>query len=561
MNFNIECSLNIELISTFSIQFLNETKSLKSSFMYIHYKQSENLPRLKHKRIQTGLKGDGTKEDDDEIDSYLSINDFQLFAEIFHDGVQKRSLRAISESLCQLFSILSYVDEKSNPSTKILADDSLDYLEKNSSIIDDVIFCLQSQADTNFFVLVLQLCEYLCDSDYFIYEFLEKEGFNCIISHFNEYENEDIILKSIILLGEFSFFERDHQGNFLSFCESLLDQEFIGNFLSFCESLLDQEFSKNLSEIFYYSAFLLKQIIEIITQQIKDFNQQLAESEMTQSFNPTELQNNFERINVFLWNLFTKDKIDSNFLFDFLNTQKVVILSFSLLTDDPYFINVTFPKILQFIPEMTSENESEANYLSLKKIKLYELIKKVYEDYDEDKDDDFVEDYYYYQGDDNEEIFQTKFSYIDPYFGKMIFPWDSLIDSLSSVNKKEVFTSLSLFRSLFHFDKITIETVFDKELFNILMGMIESAPYDFKEQALKVVLSWIKSPACDIYKEPFVDLDFVDLLFDLLDAPDENVNKASKEVIRQIQQLNYNDDDFQNLIDERLQFVNENVDD
>ena len=468
-------------------------------------------------------------------ENIVTLPEFQEIVEIFHEEVQNQSLITISQLLYQFFSNISYEDDNSNMCYRFLSDDSLYFLKENQEIIDDIIFCLNT-THVELERLTFELCDYLSNqSDFFINDFLDRDGLDYIIPHVNVLGSVEIILKSIQLIGKFSNYEKSYP--------KLIVSDFTRNFFNVCLSLFTNDrFKKNINKIAYQSAFLLRKVVDIIMKQISTNPypmHQLAEPQMYHQLMYHQKRNTAKIIDhqiiykIILTFFGVNKAIHAQKYSCFPHIQREAIKTFILLREDFYFISKVFPFILSFLPKMIKEN-----MLILKnKIKLYKLISLFYEDEVETK---------------------RKLTFIeisDQPNGNSLFPWNMIIKSLSSESKKEVFAALGVFKSLFKCDKISIEIAFKKELYNIFMGMIEGASYEIKEQALNTVFTWLTCTTCDSHKEPFVDPDFVDLLFDLLNTPEESLNRASLKVIRQIELLNYQDDEFQYLISERLKTV------
>lgn len=491
------------------------------------YKRTESFPILKHKRVHSELENNEATKCCEEQNTFVSLTDFIEFVDSFHNGVQNKSTVMIFTLLCQFFSEISYVDQNSVLLLKVLSDESLYYLKENSEIINDIIYCFQLSTNTEFILALFELCDYLFYSDFFVNEFLVKDGLNYIISGFNQFKNEELLLKSIIILVNFSKCNKSHQ--------KLIDPEFTKKFYAFCNSLFIQKKLKNFNEIACNTIILLRQIVGILTEQDEQIEQQplgLAQNQQQKSINVYDFSEIYKLLGYFFYS-------------NYPEVQKEAIKTLYMFYSDQYFINEIFPSILNYIPNMELQISSNPNSeLILKnKIKLYKLISLVYSNDDDEED---------------KETFEQKSYYIKQF----IIPFDTLINSLSSDNNKEVIASFDVFHALFHYDIISIEIAFQKELYNVFMEMIDCAPFDIKEQALIAISTWITCTNNDDYKEPFIDLDFVDLLFDLIEGPEENLKNAAKDIIILLKySSNNNDDYFKIFIDERFELIDENSND
>lgn len=455
------------------------------------------------------------------IEEYLNPDLFLEFIEIFHAGVSSQNSGAIIESLYQFFSQISYLDKDSNECKIILSDYTL-FIDQTPIIVDDIISCLKKQTAIDIHRAVLELIDYISSqSDFFIDLFLQRNGIDQIISLVKVLAEEEILLKSIQLLGEFSSNKRSHQ--------MLVKDDFFRTFITICNTLFNgNRFKKTFNQMIYYCAFLLRQIIGIIVEQLDQKEEPLPQPNdpdfyRIMCYQQQQQQNQIKQHNInniinpgvykIIWHFFANKYFFKNPNFPY--SQGKAIETFQLLCTEHYFIKNIFPNILHYIPLMVQNN-----LLILEnKIKIYQLITMVY---------------------DSAPQIETLIYCIEPIQPneKLGIPWDLLIESITTENKKEIFAALDVIQALFNYNLNSIGIALKKDLSNILIELAVSGPYKIKIKALQTIYLWMKCNTIDSYSEPFINFEFIENLFQFLEVDDQTLNENTYQVISLIFILN-----------------------
>lgn len=483
-------------------------------FMEQSYKgfDSNPSPFLRYSQAQDEINKVEQQEGNEENQNYLDPGAFQEFINYFHDAVESKpsNFEKITSYLHQFFSIVIYYDEDSNECKRDL-ENYTEFIDQTPMIVEDIIFCL-NQTPIDIHRLVFELIEYLSNqSVFFVDYFLQKGGIDHIMSHIKIFANEEILLKSIQLLGEFSCNKRIHQ--------NLVNNDFLRVFIRICNSLFNEDRFKNtFNEMFYFCSFLLKQIIGIVVNQFDDdddedtdSSEQLTEAEKYQKMcyqqqnqQQVHRDDSIVYVNIInpgtykiIWGFFANKHLMKNDNFAYSQGEAIEI--FKLLCNDYYFVKEIFPNILNNFPLMVKNN-----ILRLKnKIKIYELITMVYEK-------------------DSNAKLKVLLSCIEPIRSneKLGIPWDYLIDSISSENNKEVGAAFDLLEALFHYSSNSIGIASKKDLDKKLIEMIDDSYYKTKVKALQLIFSWLSCNPVYEYNESFIDFEFLEILIPLLQAED-----------------------------------------
>lgn len=494
--------------------------------MEICYKEldDDDLPSIRIKQVQKEPDDENAPQENNDILTYLDPEQFLEFITSFHEAVLSRSSTTIIDSLHRFFSNITYTDKDSNECKIILLDYS-PFHEQIPIIADDIIFCLSDQTFDDNHRSVFELIEYISGQSLFFIEcFLEKDGIDYIISYANN-EDEEIVLKSIQLISEFS-------GD--TIYQKIICDEFILMLFKICDSLFNGSFFTNtFDNMSYYCSFLLKQIIRSIVNQPDQNEQQNMERITNLGFYDV------------IWYFFFKNE-------NIPHSQSEAIETFKLLCTNEHFINIKFPQILDFLAQMIKENK----LLPQNRIKIYQLICDVYN-----------------KNSENEVLI----SCIDPIQqdGKKGIPWELLLESISSENKNEIFAAFEVLQTLFNYNSYSIRIAIDMKLNIALIDIVQNAQYDIKTKALQVVYTWISCHHTDADNESFISFDFLEYLFPILESDDKDLNIKSDEkelnlnfqayrVILQIFSLNtrfpYLDQESLDLYDKRLKEVLRNSD-
>lgn len=514
--------------------------------MEIDYKEfyDDDLQSLRFKQIQMDNEDENSSQDNENI-NYLNPEEFIEFLTALHDEISYRSSESIKKNLINFFTQITYSDENSIECKKVIPDCSL-FLDKSHMIAEDILICLKDITFDDDDKTIFDFIEYVSgQSPFFVETFLEENGIDYIISHVN-HNNDEIVLKSIQLLGEYSIYQQSYQ--------KLVNDEFISIFFQTCVSLFRGDRFKNIYEAMaYFSSFLLRQIIRIIVNQFDQKIYPLQQSSESEK-NPSlffEQQSQIELYSIerivslkfydVIWGFFNQDELIPY-------SQSEAIETFMLLSKNPHFVTERFPLVLSLIPGMIKENK-----LNLQnKINMYNLITNIYKKNPRIKILELFID-----PDQSDQKSSTEPS--EQQNKSQGIPWDCLIESISSDDKKEAYAAFDVLQALFEYSMFSFDVAFRKGIDDKLIKIVDSGIFNIKEKALKTIFLWISCYSIDEYNKSFVSFDFLEFIFPLLETDDKNLNFIAQRVIMQIIALNSRfqilDQEILDQYDERLKEI------
>lgn len=442
---------------------------------------------------------------DFEEDPLAPLDIIAQFIESFHDAIEKGNPHLILEVLQSFFVHLSYKNPLGQDCICLLSEESCSYLE-DSPIMPFIITCLQNYTIIEIHIKALQLLDYLiCQSrDIFVNMFFASgnDGILQILQFINPQRNKEIVSRSIQIVYILSQYEQSYP--------LITDPGFVEHFLNFCLGFIRITPDDLAVIISYYTASLLKSIIETLFKESPNL-----------LFSP-KIKNQIYAILSYFY--FPRNEIKFPLFHDiFPHLQKIAIGCFEIMSIDYDFITKIFPNVISMTSKLPEKNI----------ISMYRFISNVFEDkfYREEKEMLAMRD-----SSDNQPG----------------LPWLAFKDSLMH-SQSEVIAVLNVLDVLVRFDPDIMIIMVGFDIHNILKLILNEAPFDLKEGAMKVVHTCLTCRYKDQDRMPFADREMTELIISLLDCESENLDIFIIEALQQVRLLNISNEEIQAIIEPILE--------